>query len=278
MSNEFVVRRGLRLFDGVLSTGNEQAPDVVSGGICVYTTATGKVTTFKSNGVAHGITDEAETDTYAAFQKEHDTLGGLRLSGYSGNSKALTLFGYASTTYTGTLATSQGTVVVDAYKKSGTSAVALNNDENIFAIRNGGTTQVIVKGSGDVYLRNGGLRLGESAAALTGMLRYVSSSPDIEFYDGSAWVSLTAGGSGSPGGSDTQLQYNNAGSFGGAASVTYDAVNSRLHTGDVVLNSSNYFYLGDPDTDGSWRFKLNTGNVDFEKRVSGVWVARHSFR
>ena len=278
MAHEFVLRSGLRLFDGVFSTGNEQAPDVVSGGICLYSTASGKLLTFKANGIAHGITDEAETDTYAAFQKEHDTLGGLHVSGYSGNSKALTLFGYASTTYTGVLATSQGTVVVDAYKKSGTSATALDSDENIFAIRNGGTTQVIVKGAGDIYLRNGGLRPGENAAALAGMLRYVSSTPDIEFYDGSAWVSLTAGGGGSPGGSNTQLQYNNSGSFGGASAVTYDAVNSRLHTGDVVLNAANYFYLGDPDTDGSWRFKLVSGNIDFEKRVSGAWVGRHSFR
>lgn len=41
------------------------------------------------------------------------------------------------------------------------------------------------------------------------------------------------GGSGSPGGSDGQLQYNNGGSFGGAASVYYDDVNNLLGIGST---------------------------------------------
>ena len=35
-------------------------------------------------------------------------------------------------------------------------------------------------------------------------------------------LEITGGGSGSPGGSDTQLQFNNSGSFGGATSLIYD--------------------------------------------------------
>jgi len=213
----------------------------------------------------------------AVLKKESNTLGGLNISGYSGNSKGVAIYGYGSTTYTGLLATSQGTVSISAYKKSGTAAVSLADNENIFAIRNATTTQLIVKGSGDVYFREGGLKLGESASAVTGMMRYVSSTPDIEFYDGSGWVSLTSTGSESPGGSDGQLQYNNGGSFGGAATVTYDDVNSRLVTGDLVIGASNYVYLGDPDTNGSWRFTLDTGDLKVQKRVSGTWTTYHTF-
>ena len=42
-----------------------------------------------------------------------------------------------------------------------------------------------------------------------------------------------AGGSSSPGGSNTQVQYNNGGSFGGAADLTY-----ALSTGDVTIGAS----------------------------------------
>jgi hypothetical protein len=36
------------------------------------------------------------------------------------------------------------------------------------------------------------------------------------------WVGMAAGGSGSPGGSNTQIQYNNGGSFGGATGLTWN--------------------------------------------------------
>ena len=40
-----------------------------------------------------------------------------------------------------------------------------------------------------------------------------------------------AGGSGTPGGSDTQVQFNDSGSFEGDASLTWDNTNNRLHIG-----------------------------------------------
>ena len=45
-------------------------------------------------------------------------------------------------------------------------------------------------------------------------------------------VQLTAGGGGSPGGSDTQIQYNNGGSFGGEANFVYDDGNDRVGIGN----------------------------------------------
>ena len=43
-----------------------------------------------------------------------------------------------------------------------------------------------------------------------------------------------AGGGGSPGGSDGQVQYNNGGAFGGASSLYYDDVNNRVGIGNAV--------------------------------------------
>jgi hypothetical protein len=42
---------------------------------------------------------------------------------------------------------------------------------------------------------------------------------------------IGGGGSGTPGGSNTQLQYNNGGSFGGATLLTYDSTNSIFAIG-----------------------------------------------
>ncbi len=57
---------------------------------------------------------------------------------------------------------------------------------------------------------------------------YVKSSDSKLYFldDGGTEFDLTA--SGAPGGSDTQIQYNNAGVFGGAAQLTWDSVNNRV--------------------------------------------------
>ena len=40
-----------------------------------------------------------------------------------------------------------------------------------------------------------------------------------------SWVDQTSGGSTSPGGSNTQVQFNNSGSFGGSSNLTFDGTN-----------------------------------------------------
>ncbi len=42
--------------------------------------------------------------------------------------------------------------------------------------------------------------------------------------------------------------------------------------GDVELASNNAFYLGDPNTDGSWRIIRSGNNLVFQSRKSGAWV------
>ena len=52
------------------------------------------------------------------------------------------------------------------------------------------------------------------------------------FYgDGSNLTGISGGGGGSPGGSDSQIQYNNGGSFGGAQGLVYDDSNTRVGVG-----------------------------------------------
>ena len=76
-------------------------------------------------------------------------------------------------------------------------------------------------------------------------------------------TNLGVGGSGSPGGSDTQVQYNNGGSFGGATQLIYDDSNHRLGVGstdapDVTLDVS-----GDVNFDGAAVFNESSADKDF---------------
>jgi hypothetical protein len=83
-----------------------------------------------------------------------------------------------------------------------------------------------------------------------GYLRFNSDTSSFEGYDGSAWGSI--GGGGTPGGSDTQIQYNSSGSFAGASGLVTDGSNLTLNAqGDVRFadsDSSNYVALQAPAT------------------------------
>lgn len=56
-------------------------------------------------------------------------------------------------------------------------------------------------------------------------------------------LEASAGGTTSPGGSDTQIQYNNAGSFGGVSQMTYNGTNISLTTGLTVDGTADEIQL-----------------------------------
>jgi|DEB0MinimDraft_3_1074331.scaffolds.fasta_scaffold46285_1 hypothetical protein len=63
--------------------------------------------------------------------------------------------------------------------------------------------------------------------------------------DGNGVVTLTTGGGGgTPGGSDTQVQYNDAGSFGGNAGLTFDDASSKLTVGGEIQINGNLNHDG----------------------------------
>lgn len=117
-----------------------------------------------------------------------------------------------------------------------------------------------------------------------------SASPgQVLSWDGSVFEWISAGG-GSPGGADTQIQFNNAGAFGGIASITWDAGSTQL---DVGANLRVYdsgalraepggehalfggVLLGDPNNEwgsGPWGIKLNAGDMNFELNAPGQTI------
>lgn len=61
------------------------------------------------------------------------------------------------------------------------------------------------------------------AIPLSQITQSSATSNQVPQWNGSAWVPVTLSGGGSPGGSTTQVQYNNSGSFAGAANVAIDS-------------------------------------------------------
>jgi hypothetical protein len=76
-----------------------------------------------------------------------------------------------------------------------------------------------------------------------------------------AWVAQTGGGGGgTPGGSNTQLQFNNAGAFGGISTVTYDGANLSLGAvANVKITGGTSAYVLQTDGAGNLSWVAQSG-------------------
>jgi len=70
---------------------------------------------------------------------------------------------------------------------------------------------------------NGAIRVGNTANSNAGTIKYTSNT--FSGYNGSAWVNF---GAGAPAGSNTQVQFNNSGSFGADSAFTWDNTNKQI--------------------------------------------------
>lgn len=83
---------------------------------------------------------------------------------------------------------------------------------------------------------NVGSQTADPDTPTNGDLYYDSDDHLLRARINSAWVSLGAGGAGSPGGSDTQIQFNNAGSFGGSANLTFSSNVLTIASGATITS------------------------------------------
>lgn len=81
---------------------------------------------------------------------------------------------------------------------------------------------------------------------------------------GQTIAQVIAAAGGTPGGSDTQVQYNNAGAFAGDAGLTYDAATDRLTAGAVTLGAANSFINDSSNTGMTVGLTINQGANDDE--------------
>jgi hypothetical protein len=101
----------------------------------------------------------------------------------------------------------------------------------------GGGTGLATIPSGNVLLGNGTSAVSVVAPGTVG---------NVLTSTGSVWVSSAASGGGTPGGSDTQFQYNNLGSFAGAANLTTDGANVTIGSANTLrfANLTSTRYVG----------------------------------
>ena len=81
---------------------------------------------------------------------------------------------------------------------------------------------------------------------------------------------FATGGSGTPGGSNTQIQFNNTGSFAGSANLTWDGNELYVNgSGNVTGNVTAAYFIGD----GSQLTGISAGNVDLSAVAQSITPA-----
>jgi hypothetical protein len=106
----------------------------------------------KSSGLTHGVTNQAETDTYAYFAKRSDDLGGLLIKGFDGGSSPIVIEGISTTETTTKVTGSVGNINLVGLLKAGSGAGDIGTtDSNILVIRNNATTRFIFDIEGSAH-------------------------------------------------------------------------------------------------------------------------------
>lgn len=110
--------------------------------------------------------------------------------------------------------------------------------------------------------------------SLSNLTQSSATTNQVPQWNGSAWVPATvSGGGGSPGGSTLQMQYNNAGAFGGMAGTSWDDANRSLTvTGATVTASKPIFDLSQTWNSGGtaftgWKFNVTDTASDAASRL-----------
>ena len=112
-----------------------------------------EILTFKSSDVAHGMTDVAETDTYARFYKRHGSYGGLLIEALMdpGETSPL-IFTSTGANPDDTRSTAgKGMAHFDLHKTNGTGRTSLGGTENLVTFADSNTTRFIFAADGTGY-------------------------------------------------------------------------------------------------------------------------------
>ena len=141
---------------GLLSTGGETAPDLSTGGLCLnQSSADTNILSLKSSDVAHGLTDIAETDTYAQIRKSDGNLGGMKIDAFKENGvQAFQVRAIGA----GTPDTTKGTAgnclsEIRNFVNSGTDIDSTStSNANLFGVFNGNGMDFCVDAEGDLHV------------------------------------------------------------------------------------------------------------------------------
>lgn len=138
-----------------ISTGNESAPDVDLGGLCLnHGPNDGRVLTFKNSDISHSFTSHGQNDTYAEFRKLDPNHGGLFMATYTedGETTAECHYGYIYTTFSQPIdSDAQGVFNYVGNKRSGTAGSTMSSTDILATYRNYTSTVFIMRANGAIY-------------------------------------------------------------------------------------------------------------------------------
>ena len=136
---------------GQLSTNGEVSPDVDAGGLTLDQNAGDNfILTAKSSDVAHGMTDNVQTDSFFAMGKRQ-SAGGTLMYAMNSELQALRIIAAAGAENTTKGTTGNGPFVAYCTSKSGNGFGSVGANANMFIVSNNGNTKFIVDGEGDIH-------------------------------------------------------------------------------------------------------------------------------
>lgn len=128
----------------------------------------------------------------------------------------------------------------------GVDTVFTINDSTLRYRKNGSYHNVVIRGASGIGVDSIYIR----AAEATGTRIFHISGDTLKLSNLVAGTNITltknadssitiaaSGGGGSPGGSNTQIQFNNSSAFGGDAGLTYNSTTNTLTTDSIVMNN-----------------------------------------
>ncbi len=131
---------------------NDSANTFQSIGFTVNQAATdSEIGCFKSDDVATGMTDEAETDSFGTFQKIIGDSGGLRILGLSEVGQGIMLIAGVTTNDTTKDTATRAQVEVYGTKQAGAALAGPDADAAILGVRSGTTTHWVADSSGNTW-------------------------------------------------------------------------------------------------------------------------------
>lgn len=121
---------------------------------------------------------------------------------------------------------------------------------NLVIVNTSGAAETINLNPGTgVNFESGGtftVEQGKSREFLVRCTNVTPASETVTIYD-LGENGTSGGGGGTPGGADTQIQYNNAGAFGGVSTITTDGTNMTFNGGDLNISDNDMINVGTGD-------------------------------
>ena len=117
-----------------------------------------EILSFKSSDVAHGVTDETETDTYLNIWKSVGAEGAPQITGFGEDAVGLKLRGICVTANTTKATNANAPVVIRGVKKSSGASAVMGTNENVMMIEG------MTSGVGAIFDAEGSLHTNASNA------------------------------------------------------------------------------------------------------------------